>query len=81
MRLNQKLLTSSTRRSPAGQVSILSAENGKTTIQSGVVQFEIQSMTANDFPALPNTGAEGTLTINTGVMKDMSDRTLYAVSQ
>ena len=68
-------------RMPAGQVAITSAENGKTTIQSGVVQFEIQSMPANDFPELPNTGAEETLTIKTGVLKDMIDRTLYAVSQ
>ena len=42
--LNAKLLSSMISRMPAGQVSILSAENGKTTIQSGVVQFEIQSM-------------------------------------
>ncbi len=79
--LNAKLLSSMISRMPAGQVSILSAENGKTTIQSGVVQFEIQSMPANDFPELPNTGAEETLTIKTGVLKDMIDRTLYAVSQ
>ncbi len=38
-------------------------------------------MSANDFPELPNTGAEQTLTIKTGVLKDMIDRTLYAVSQ
>ena len=79
--LNAKLLSSMISRMPAGQVSILSAENGKTTIQSGVVQFEIQSMPASDFPELPNTGAEETLTIKTGVLKDMIDRTLYAVSQ
>ena len=34
--LNAKLLSSMISRMPAGQVSILSAENGKTTIQSGV---------------------------------------------
>ncbi len=38
-------------------------------------------MPANDFPDLPNTGAEETLTIKTGVLRDMIDRTLYAVSQ
>ena len=38
-------------------------------------------MPATDFPELPNTGAEETLTIKTGVLKDMIDRTLYAVSQ
>ena len=66
---------------PAGQITIQSADNGKTTIQSGVAQFEIQSMSATDFPELPNTGAEETLTIKTGVLRDMIDRTLYAVSQ
>ena len=79
--LNAKLLSSMISRMPAGQVTITSAENGKTTIQGGVAQFEIQSMPATDFPELPNTGAEETLTIKTGVLKDMIDRTLYAVSQ
>ena len=69
--LNAKLLSSMISRMPAGQVTITSAENGKTTIQGGVAQFEIQSMPATDFPELPNTGAEETLTIKTGVLKDM----------
>ena len=66
---------------PSGQINIQSAENGKTTIQSGVAQFEIQSMNPTDFPELPNTGAEETLNIKTGVLRDMIERTLYAVSQ
>ena len=66
--LNAKLLSSMISRMPAGQITIQSADNGKTTIQSGVAQFEI-------------TGAEETLTIKTGVLRDMIDRTLYAVSQ
>ena len=79
--LNAKLLSSMISRMPAGQITIQSADNGKTTIQSGVAQFEIQSMSATDFPELPNTGAEETLTIQTGVLRDIIDRTLYAVSQ
>ena len=79
--LNAKLLSSMVSRMPSGQITIQSAENGKTTIQSGVAQFEIQSMSATDFPELPNTGAEETLNIPTGVLRDMIDRTLYAVSQ
>ena len=79
--LNAKLLSSMISRMPAGQITIQSADNGKTTIQSGVAQFEIQSMSATDFPELPNTGAEETLNIPTGVLRDMIDRTLYAVSQ
>ena len=40
--LNAKLLSDMVRRMPAGQISISSADNGKTTIQGGVAQFEIQ---------------------------------------
>ncbi|MGN0661865.1 MAG: DNA polymerase III subunit beta [Faecalibacterium sp.] len=79
--LNAKLLSDMIRRMPAGQITIRSSENGKTTIQSGVAQFEILSMSASDFPELPNTGAEETLTIKTGVLREMIDLTLYAVSQ
>ena len=42
--LNAKLLSSMISRMPAGQISILSADNGKTTIKSGVAEFEIQSI-------------------------------------
>ena len=56
--LNAKLLSSMISRMPSGQITIQSADNGKTTIQSGVAQFEIQSMPATDFPDLPNTCAQ-----------------------
>ena len=73
--LNAKLLSSMVSRMPSGQINIQSTENGKTTIQSGVAQFEIQSMNPTDFPELPNTGAEETLNIKTGVLRDMIERT------
>ena len=79
--LNAKLLSSMVSRMPAGQISIVSTDSGKTKIESGVAQFEIQSLPAADFPDLPNTGADETLTLPTGVFRDMIDRTLYAVSQ
>ena len=47
--LNAKLLSSMISRMPAGQISIVAADNGKTTIQSGVAQFEIQSTPATRF--------------------------------
>ena len=65
--LNAKLLSSMVSRMPSGQINIQSAE--------------IQSMNPTDFPELPNTGAEETLNIKTGVLRDMIERTLYAVSQ
>lgn len=79
--LNAKLLSSMVNRMPSGQIMIAVADNGKTTITGGVAQFEIQSMLAADYPDLPNPGADRTLSIKTGVLRDMIDRTLYAVSQ
>ena len=79
--LNAKLLSDMARRMPSGEITIMVDETDNTTIQGGVAQFEIQSMLAADYPDLPNTGAERTLTIKTGVLRDMIARTLYAVSQ
>ena len=78
--LNAKLLSSMISRMPAGQITIQSADNGKTTIQSGVAQFEIQSMAATDFPELPNTGAEETLTIPTGELFEIEPDKLTIVA-
>ncbi|MCI2046925.1 MAG: DNA polymerase III subunit beta [Faecalibacterium sp.] len=80
--LNAKLLSDMVHRMPGGDVTILVADNGKTTIQSGVAQFEIQSISASDYPDLPNTGAEEqTLSMKAPILNDIIDRTLYAVSQ
>ena len=79
--LNAKLLSNIISRMPTSQITITSSENGQTTIKSGGAQFDLQSLSASDFPELPNTNAEETLTIKTGVLRSMIDRTLYAVSQ
>lgn len=79
--LNAKLLSDMVHRMPASDISLLVDDSGKCTVQGGVAQFEIQTMSASDYPDLPNTGAERTLTMKTGMLKDMIDRTLYAVSQ
>ena len=77
--LNAKLLSSMISRMPAGQISIVAADNGKTTIQSGVAQFEIQSMPATDFPDLPNTGAEQTIVALDGYRLAIVERPITAV--
>ncbi len=79
--LNAKLLSDMIHRLPAGDVSIQVADNGQAFIQGGVAQFEIQSMTSYDYPDLPKTDAEQTMTLKTGELREMIDYTLYAVSQ
>ncbi|MFR9068599.1 MAG: hypothetical protein ACLVJH_18825 [Faecalibacterium prausnitzii] len=48
--LNAKLLSSMISRMPAGQITIQSADNGKTTIQSGVVTVRDPVHAGHRFP-------------------------------
>ncbi len=80
--LNAKLLSDMIHRMPAGDVTITVEDNGKTLIRGGVAEFEIQSMSASDFPDLPTAVADQhTLIMKAGMMKEIIGHTLYAVSQ
>ena len=79
--LSAKLLGDMVRRLSSSEVEITATETNATTIKGGITEFDIMGMNPGDFPELPSPGAEQTLTIKTGVLRDMIDRTLYAVSQ
>lgn len=78
--LDAKLLGSMVSRLPSGAVTIELDNEGMTTISGGVAEFEIPSMNASNYPALPNPGAENTMTIPTSMMREMLEKTIYAVS-
>lgn len=78
--LSAKLLGDMVRRLPSGEITIISQDNGTTTVTGGVAEFDIMSISATDFPDLPNPGADRTLCIKAGVLRDIIDKTLYAVS-
>ena len=50
-------------------------------ISGGVAEFEIPAMNASDYPSLPVTGADNTMTIPTSMMRELIEKTIYAVSQ
>ena len=79
--LDAKLLGSMVSRMPAGDVRIELDDEGMTTISGGVAEFEIPAMNASDYPALPNTAAENTMTIPCSMMREMIEKTIYAVAQ
>ena len=79
--LSAKLLGDMVRRLPSGEVSIYTNESGNATIKGGVAEFDILAMSASDYPDLPTPGADHTLTIKTGMLRGMIEKTLYAVSQ
>jgi len=79
--LDARLLGSMVSRMPAGEVKIELDNNGQARISSGVAEFEIPALNASDYPSLPVTSAENTMTLKCGMLRDMIEKTIYAVSQ
>ena len=79
--LEAKLLLSMVSRMPAGDVRIELTDEGQAIISGGVAGFEIPAMNASDYPSLPVTGADNTMTIPTSMMRELIEKTIYAVSQ
>ena len=79
--LDAKLLGSMVSRMPAGNVCIELNDEGQAKISGGVAEFEIPALNASDYPSLPVTGADNTMTLKCGVIREMIEKTIYAVSQ
>ena len=65
----------------AGDVRIELTDEGQAIISGGVAEFEIPALNASDYPSLPVTGADNTMTIPTSMMRELIEKTIYAVSQ
>lgn len=80
MVLDAKLFGSMISRMPGGVVKVELNNNGTATIRGGVAEFEIPAMMAGEYPTLPNPGAENTMTVKCGMLREMIEKTIYAVS-
>ena len=69
--LDAKLLLSMVSRMPAGDVRIELTDDGQAIISGGVAEFEIPALNASDYPSLPVTGADNTMTIPTSMMREL----------
>ena len=78
--LDARLLGSMVSRMPGGDVRVELTDEGQAKISCGVAEFEIPAMMPSDYPALPNPGAENTMTIPCSMMREMIEKTIYAVS-
>ena len=81
MVLDAKLFGSMVARMPAGTVHVELDDNGTAVVRGGVAEFEIPAMLAGEYPMLPNPGAENTMTVKCGMLREMIEKTIYAVSQ
>lgn len=79
--LSAKLLGDMVRRLDTEEIEIESQENLSTTIRGGITEFSVMGMNAMDYPEMPAPGADHAVEIKGGVLKEMIDTTLYAVSQ
>ena len=79
--LSAKLLGDMVRRLPGEEITITTGEGGTASVKSGVAEFDILAMNAADFPDLPNPGADRTLSLAADTLREMIEKTLYAVSQ
>ena len=68
------------REMPAGEIDIEAMENNWLVISSGKVVFKIMGLTSEEFPSLPDIEEVDYLEIESEILKDMIDKTLFSVS-
>lgn len=68
------------RNLPGPTVSLKKLDNHYVEVVSGRVQYRIVGMAADEFPKIPEMGADKMLPMEPALLKEMIDKTLYSVS-
>lgn len=79
--LPAKVLLDIVRKLPGEFVSISVGEKCLTEIKSGVSEFTILGMAADEFPEFPSIGEVTDLSLPQNALKSMIDQTIFAISQ
>ena len=79
--LDARLFGAMVSRMEPGTVRVDLNDNGTATVSGGVASFEVPAMQPGDYPSLPVTGAENTMTLKCGMLREMIEKTIYAVAQ
>lgn len=79
--LGGKLFSSMVAGTDSATVRVELDDEGKAVIRGRTTEYELQTMQAGDFPSLPITGAEKTMTLPCGVLREMIEKTIYAVAR
>ena len=77
--LNAKLIYDIVRGMPDGMVNI-SVEDNVATIRCGKAEYNIPTMKATDYPELPEFEEDKSFVMEQGLLKDMINETIFAVS-
>lgn len=80
--ISSKMFGEIIRKLPDSDVSItVNEENNVTTIKCGKSEFNIQGLSANEYPAVPEIEETYRFTIGQASLKKMIRKTIFAVSQ
>lgn len=78
--ITARLLGDMLRKIDGDSVEITSSPDLKVTVRSGITVFNFIGIPASDFPELPIPDTDNTLAIKSCALRDMINKTLYAVS-
>ncbi len=87
--LNAKLLSEIVRKAPSDKISISfdkgsdvqsDEDNNLAMISSGISQFSISAQNSLEYPEIPHFDNADYIDINSGVLKNMIDQTLFAIA-
>ena len=78
--LGARLFGEMMRRMPDGIVTVSSDEKDNVSIRCGKSTFNIMGMSSEDYPELPRFDAVNSISLPQNLLKDMINRTIFAVS-
>ncbi len=78
--ISAKVFGSMVQKLICDEIEIKAEENNNCIISGGITEYNISSMESNDFPDLPNTDVENTLSLTASELKRMIETTIYAVA-
>lgn len=79
--VNSRLFSEIIKKMPTDEISIDVDDNFTMTISGGSTEYSITVIDASEYPAIPDFSKESNLTISQSVLKDMINKTIFAVSQ
>ncbi|HNX64910.1 MAG TPA: DNA polymerase III subunit beta [Oscillospiraceae bacterium] len=77
---NSQLFSDIIRKMPDGDITIEIDERLSTRISSGMIEYSIISLSADEYPDIPDFESEKSIKISQNILKNMINQTVFAVS-
>lgn len=78
--INARLFNEIIKKMPADEISIEVNEKLNVSIICNFVQYSVSALPADEYPELPDISRDNSVTVSQGILKNMIDQTIYAVS-